>query len=156
MKTISKPVMTRTEFEATPEFLSCTPKQHVWLRTLIENGFDYTAATEAAYGCSNPRNARLFGYAVRRQVRIVAALQVYLGTTPREALLEEVLRGLKHTELGSVAHSRLLAQKERLILGGRLKSVVVEDDSDDDEPEKSIPQRIDCGSVAAPATSRVP
>lgn len=141
----TKGVITLAQFMATPEFLACADKQRRWLQTLVESGFNYALANATAFDNLTPRRALLYGYAVRRQPHVVAALQVYLGTTDADVLKEQrqdsvqhLLRRvrfqIKHVEAGSVAAQRFLAQEERLLLGGRIRI----EDADDDEPAAKI------------------
>jgi hypothetical protein len=163
-----KPVMTLTEFESTFEFLACSEKQRRWLQTLLANGFDYTKATELAFDCSNPRNARLFGYAVRRQTHIVAALNLYLGRPEPDAVkvrhqksVRKLLRGirfqLRHAEPGSTSAQRLMSQWQTVLLGGR-----AEVEADEPEPTPAppppadTPKATDVPQPPAASTSRVP
>src|SRR5580704_9563055 len=101
----------------TPEFLACADMQRRWLQTLVESGFNYEIANANAFANLTPRRALLYGYAVRRQPHVVAALQVYLGTTEadvlkekRQASVQQLLRQvqyqIRHVEAGSIAAQR--------------------------------------------------
>jgi hypothetical protein len=153
----TKGVITLAQFMTTPEFLACADKQRRWLQTLVESGFNYELANATAFAHLTPRRALLYGYAVRRQPHVVAALQVYLETTEADELkarrqesvhqlLRQVRFQLRHAELGSVAAQRLLSQEERLLLGGRLK---VEDDDEPAAEKQTLP-------TPTVSTNRVP
>jgi hypothetical protein len=71
--------MTLDEFKQTPEFDACSDKVKLWLVTAIENGFDYTAATRAAFTAKDPQK---FSYAVRNWPAVQAALNVWRGMSP--------------------------------------------------------------------------
>ena len=71
-------------------------------------------------------------YEVRKNPNVKAAIAEFLGRNEREILLEEVEHHLRHAGDGSIAAQRLLAQKERLILGV----------APEVEPEPSAPARI--------------
>jgi hypothetical protein len=109
--------MARAEFETTREFSRCSAKQKRWLQVMIENGGDPIQATVAAFDCASVTNAHIYSFAVRRSPKVQAALNLYLGKTERDLLLEKVRYNLKHAEPGSIAAQRLLAQEERLIHG---------------------------------------
>jgi hypothetical protein len=136
LKAGSRGLMPLDQFKHSPEFRVCTEKQQRWLLSVIESNGDYTAATLAAYGCKTARQAQIFSYAVREVARVKDALNLYLGKTPLDALLDEVIANLRRAEPGSVSAQRLLAQKERLILG---LAPVKDEDGSDADPETSRP-----------------
>lgn len=140
LKAGSKGLMPLDQWKRSPEFRACTDKQQRWLLAVIETDGDYTAATLAAYGSKNARQAQIFSYAVRDVARVKAALDIYLGKMPLDVLLDDVNRNLRRAEKGSVAASRLLAQKERLLGLAPVR--------DDDEPEAP--------EAPAPADPRIP
>lgn len=144
--------LTLSAFQASSEYRACRPKSQAWLTALVTNGFDYAAATAAAYPtCKTHEKARVVSYAVRNWPKIVAALNLYLGRTPLDVakvqrqktikqLVREVRLQLKHAEPGSIAGQRLTSQLTSLLLG--TKSEV-----EDDEPtaENSKPQPVLAG-----------
>jgi hypothetical protein len=112
------PPLSLAELQASREYLTCSAKMQVWLTALVTNGFKYTDATVAAFDCKDRESARVFSYAVRNWPKIRAALNLYLGKSEREILLDKVRAALRHTEAGGIAEQRLLAQEERLLFGG--------------------------------------
>lgn len=143
----TKGVISMTQFLTAPEFLACSAMQRQWVRTLVESGFNYEFANAAAFPHLTARRALLYGYAVRRQPHIVAALYAYLGTTDADVLkaqrqdsVQQLLRKvrfqIKYVEAGSVAAQRFLAQEERLLLGGRTR---MEDGDEDEIPKPQTP-----------------
>lgn len=148
LKAGSKGLMSLDEWKRSPEFRACTDKMQRWLLAVIETDGDYTKATLTAYECKSPRQAQIFSYAVRDVPRVKAALDLYLGKTPLDVLLEEVNDGIRHADRHTVSYQRLCAQKERLlrqILG--LAPV-----KDDDEPEIPRPAGQQDSRVPAGAT----
>jgi hypothetical protein len=105
------------EWHASNEYLQCSAKQRFWLDTLISNGFDYTAATVAAFGCKSVKNAQIFSHAVRRARVVKAALNLYLRKTELDCDIEETFKQYQRAEPGSVAAQRLWSQLLRLKYG---------------------------------------
>jgi hypothetical protein len=112
-----KSVTTLHEFQATPEYLACTPKMQVWLTTLIESNFDYKLATATAYNCKNLRQAHVFSYAVRKWPIIRAALNVYLGKSERDSFLEDLEQTIRRAPKGSDRQVRAQALYARMKFG---------------------------------------
>jgi hypothetical protein len=133
------------EWHASNEYLQCSAKQRFWLDTLISNGFDYTAATVAAFGCKSVKNAQIFSYAVRRARVVKAALNLYLRKTELDCDLEESFRQFHRAEPGSIAAQRFWAQILRLKYGVRAE---LEPESD---PEPAYKK-----SEPKPTDSRIP
>jgi len=65
-RSITKGVITLAELQQSPEYVACSDKMKFWLVTLIENGFDYTAATAVAFTCKYPRCSRMRSETGRR------------------------------------------------------------------------------------------
>lgn len=105
------------EWRASKEYLQCSPKQRLWLDTLISNGFDYTGATVAAFECKSVKNAQIFSYSVRRSRVVKSALNLYLRKTELDCDLEESFRQFHRAEPGSIAAQRFWAQILRLKYG---------------------------------------
>jgi hypothetical protein len=118
------------EWHASKEYLQCSVKQRLWLGALVSNGFDYTAATVAAFGCKSVKNAQIFSYAVRRARAVKAALNLYLRKTELDCDIEETFKQYQRAEPGSVAAQRLWSQLLRLKYGVR-----AELEADDSQPE---------------------
>jgi hypothetical protein len=111
--------MAANEWHATKEYLGCSAKQKLWLDTLVSNGFDYTAATVAAFECKSVKNAQIFSHAVRRARVVKVALNLYLRKTELDCDIEETFRQYQRAEPGSVAAQRLWSQLLRLKYGVR-------------------------------------
>ncbi|MBZ5662393.1 MAG: hypothetical protein LAO08_18480 [Acidobacteriia bacterium] len=142
LKPGSKGLIPLNQWKLSPEFAACTAKQQAFLLALIETQ-DFTKAVLAAYGSKNARQAQIFSYAVREVASVKAALNVYLGKSPLDVLYEEVVSNLKHAEPGSVAASRFLAQKERLLLG----LAPAKDDDEVETPRPATDSRIPTGAM---------
>jgi hypothetical protein len=106
-----KTVLTADELKQTPEFLACSPKMRVWLLALLENGFDYTAASAAAFNCTFPEK---FGYAVRNWPAVRAALAVVFRWSDRDVMLDEIKRDIRRAPVGSDRRVRAQAIYARL------------------------------------------
>jgi len=111
MKSEPKSKMTLDEFKRTQEYAACSDKMKLWLVTLIENGFDYIAATAAAFNAKNPR---VFSYAVRNWTKVRAALNLYLGRSEQDAFLEELQKTIRRAPSGSDRQVRAQALYARL------------------------------------------
>lgn len=88
-KTKMKGVMTLAELQQTPEYADCSDKMKLWLGTLFENGFDYVAATAAAFTCKDPQ---AFSSSVRQWPAVRAVLNVYRGLSAFDIWMEDVQR----------------------------------------------------------------
>ena len=106
-----KTVLTADELKQTPEFLACSPKMRVWLLALLENGFDYPAASAAAFNCTFPEK---FGYAVRNWPAVRAALAVVFRWSDRDVMLDEIKRDIRRAPVGSDRRVRAQAIYARL------------------------------------------
>ncbi len=124
-------------FTASPYWNSLSPSRQAWVTAYIANGGDFLAATRIAYPKATEKSSRCMAYELRRTPEILDAIEFYHGGVTREVLLSEVQSAIRKAEPGSVAHQKLLAQKERLALGIKLGPHTVDDD--DDEPEDSQP-----------------
>jgi hypothetical protein len=107
-------VMTLSDLQASKEYLACSAKMRVFLTTLIENGFDYPAATAAGFNCKNPR---VFSYAVRNWAKVRAALNLYLGHSEQDIFLDELQQTIRRAPKGSDRHVRALALYARMRFG---------------------------------------
>jgi hypothetical protein len=128
--------MSLYDLTQTPEFGKLSPKMATFLMRYVQDfistgTFDPLAATKEAYPkCKSDETARIFGYQLLANPKIIAALDCFFGNSPeraslkvvtskadqnRKRLLKQVEANLKAAEPGSVAAQRLLAQKERLL-----------------------------------------
>jgi hypothetical protein len=110
-----KGALTWAEFECRLEYLRCRPQQRAWIWAYLETG-NPTTATAQTYHCKNQASVVSLSLNVRQSSTIKAALACWFGTSVG-MLLEETQAHLRLAVPGSVAASRLLAQKERLIVG---------------------------------------
>jgi hypothetical protein len=145
MATVTKTrgVITLSDLQASPEYLACSSKMRLWLTTLIENGFDYPAATAAAFNCKNPR---VFSYAVRNWTKVRAALNLYLGRSEQDAFLDDLQKTIRRAPAGSDRQVRAQA------LFARLKWNVSSPASD--EPDAPAPSKHKTPEAAS--DSRIP
>jgi hypothetical protein len=113
MATISQTrgFITLSDLQTSREYLACSSKMRHWLTILIENGFDYPAATAAAFDCKNPR---VFSYAVRNWPKVRAALNLYLGRSEQEAFLDDLQKTIRRAPAGSDRQVRAQALYARL------------------------------------------
>lgn len=155
----SEPVMSLLELQASKEYRECSDRAQHWITVLIQSGFKYTDATQAAFNCKTRRVAQVFSYAVRRWARVRACLNLYHGVSPHEAqledarlerikLLREVKRHLRSSEPGSVASQRLLAQKERLLFGGEPEAETAETETPQTSAPSEAKHRFSVGDIA--------
>jgi len=105
-------------FHASPEYLALTTAQRLWVDAFIVSR-DPFQATAAAYHFASDRDSKQNSYHIKANLKVQAALNLYLGKSVQDAANErtlvEVQRNLKAAEAGSTAAQRLLAQQERLI-----------------------------------------
>jgi hypothetical protein len=113
----TKAAITFAEFQASKEYLACTPKMQVWLTTLIESNFDYKLATATAFNCKNLRQAHVFSYAVRKWPIIRTALNLYLGLSEQDVFMADLQETIRRAPKGSDRHVRALALYARLKFG---------------------------------------
>jgi hypothetical protein len=101
------------QLSETVEFRQLTPKQQLWLATytqcFIDTGvFDPVAASVTAYDCGSAEVARITGYKVLANSKIILALNRFFGDSPEEAFLKLVERALYSRK---ISPSRIAALK---------------------------------------------
>jgi len=114
LKSETKGVMTLDELKRSPEYAECSDKMKRWLVTLIENGFDYTAATATAFTCKYPEK---FSHSVRKWPAIRVALNRYLGRSEQDVFLADLQETIRRAPKGSDRHVRALALYARMRFG---------------------------------------
>jgi hypothetical protein len=97
-----KGVMSREEWQRTPEFLLCSRKQQGWLLIFTESGGDAKTAAQFAYQTSSEKSASDMAYQTIRNPHVKAALRLYQGVSEPEALLQDVQARL-HAGTATVA-----------------------------------------------------
>jgi hypothetical protein len=100
-------VITTNEFHVSKEFLALTEKQRIWIDSFIESQ-DAELATRTAYKSGSDVYMKLFTYRIEANPRIVAALNLFYGRSPREAFLQELQQDIRRSPKGSIA--RIQAQ----------------------------------------------
>jgi hypothetical protein len=100
-------VITQMEFHASREYCALTAKQRIWIDFFIETQ-DAELATRTAYESASDTYVKLFTYQVEANPRIVNALNLFYGRSPRESFLQELQRDIRRSPKGSIA--RIQAQ----------------------------------------------
>lgn len=121
-----------SQLAASHEWRALSLPRRVWVTAYLSNGGDIFAATRTAYPDATEKSSRCMAYELRKAPEIVAALEFYHGGVTREVLLAEVRAAIRKAKPGSVAHQKLLAQLERLVIGIKFGWQEVDDQ---DEPE---------------------
>src|SRR5665213_1255787 len=91
-----KSMMTLDELKQTPEYADCSDKMKLFLVTLIENGFNYTAATRAAFKTKDPAK---YSWAVRNWPAVRHALNVYRGWSAFDIWMDAVQRASRNRKV---------------------------------------------------------
>ena len=105
------------QLRQTLEFQGLTPKQQLLVESYIASGGDKLFATQSAYQNKTQEFARQNSYFYFANARVKAVLNLWLGKTERELLIEAVEDQIRHAEKGSVAMQRLLSQLATLKFG---------------------------------------
>jgi hypothetical protein len=138
MATATQPMpMSWEQFTASHVWNALSPARKCWLTAYVANGGDALDATRQAYPTATEKSIRCMSYELRKAPEILDAIEFYNGGVTREVLMAEVREAIRKAEPGSVAHQKLLAQRERLAIGIKTGPHVVDDD--DDAPEDSQP-----------------
>lgn len=118
------------ELEASPQWARLSSHQKAWVVALIANGGDPVDATRFAYKCASIKNEICLSHEVRNHPAVIDALAFWNGAVvdepaaksqrdrTRDALAAAVRKAIRKAEPGSTSHQKLLAQLERLVLGG--------------------------------------
>jgi hypothetical protein len=141
MATATAGVITLAELQQSAEYQACSVKQKLWLDTLLQNGFDYTHATCAAFDMKSERNGAIYSYAVRRSPEVRAALNLFLhGGDERAIFIEGLRETIRRSKEGSTA--KLRAQSLYASLVFKVKDEAA-DEPDDAEPEIPTARKIE-------------
>jgi hypothetical protein len=97
-------MLTLEVFRQTPEYIECSDKVRLWLVALVENGFDYTAATRTAFTAKDPVK---YGHAVRNWPTVRAALAVYREMSAFDIWVADVQRASRRKNT-TIAHIQAL------------------------------------------------
>lgn len=80
------------ELKTLPEFQSLTPRQQLFVEKYISNGYDATAAVQAAYNYSTAEGARIQGIRLVQSPAIFLVLAIHYGDEPLEAFIKMLHR----------------------------------------------------------------
>jgi hypothetical protein len=83
--------VTQKEFHDSAEYRSLTQKQMRWIDTLLESG-DPTRATCFVYAVENGPYASMLTGKLQSSPRIIAALNLFYGRSPKECFLLDLER----------------------------------------------------------------
>jgi phage terminase small subunit len=115
---MDKKKMSLAELETTVEFQRLTPKQQLWVATYISAGllghYDTEAATLAAYKCKSRESARVMGYSMAQNPRVIDVLNLHFGRDATQAFLEDVNRAIRNRKL-TVAQMEAMMLKSRIL-----------------------------------------
>jgi hypothetical protein len=125
--------LTWDQFSASSQWSALSPARQRWVTAFLANGGNALAATRLAYPDAKEKSIRCMSYEIRKLPEILDALEVYHGGPTREVLLAEVRAAIRKAEPGSVAHQKLLAQRERLVLGIKTGRHPVDGDADESD-----------------------
>jgi hypothetical protein len=110
MTTATQGAITRAEFSTSREFLALTDKQRVWVDLFIESQ-DMSRATRTAYGTVNGAYEAMLTRKIETSPRVIAALNLFYGRSPKEAFLSELERTIqRETGPAKVAAMQLMAR----------------------------------------------
>ena len=136
----TKAALSMYELTQRSEFASLTVRQSVWVLVYVQHFLDTeicdpVAATLAAYECKSEEIARTLSYQIQSSKSMRAVLARFFGEDVEEVqhdgerakVLRKVRKHLAAAEPGSVAAQRLVAQEERLVLGGKVSAPEEED-----------------------------
>jgi hypothetical protein len=119
MATAVAPQMTWEHLAASREYQDLSYARKIWVTKFLANGGDALDATRHAYPDVSERSVHTMASQLKGNRAILAVLELYNGGVTREFLISETRLNLAKADPGSVAASRLLAQLERLVLGGQ-------------------------------------
>lgn len=110
METATQQPMSIEAFHALSEYLALTEGQKKWVDIFIETP-DANLATRKAYGATDAAYVAMLTRKIETSPRIIAALDRYLGRTPRERFLRDLELDIKHAKgMGRAELRRLQAQ----------------------------------------------
>ena len=104
-------VMSKETFHASKEYLAVTDKQKVWLDVFIDSQ-DAALATSTAYGAQTDSAYRaMLTRKVESSPRVLAALDLFYGRTPREKFLRDLQNDIAHSKgIAKIEARRLYAK----------------------------------------------
>jgi hypothetical protein len=123
MSPTEKPAITQAEFHASSEHLALTAQQKVWVDYFVETA-DAKAATRKAYETpSGPKGAgyiAMFTEKLETSPRILAALDLFYGRSPRERFLRDLQLDIRHAKGVAKIEARHLYAKVAFGVDGAL------------------------------------
>lgn len=129
--------MTWETFVSSAQWRILSPARQLWVTAFISNGGDAFAATRAAYTGSE-KSLRCMAYQLRREPKIVDALEFFRGGVSREYIIAELRNEIRHSKPGSIARAKF--RQMFLKVAGYLDSNVDESEVDEEpEAEPSSP-----------------
>jgi hypothetical protein len=147
---INRQTLPLEDLEKTLAFQGLTRKQKLLIQSYIGNGGDKVLATQQAYDTSSPEIARKNSYIHFSNARVIAVLNLWLGKSEREILIDMVEEQLRRAPKGSTAGMKLTAQLAALRLG--IPAEKEESDEPESKPESvsasvAVDSRIKVGDV---------
>jgi hypothetical protein len=150
--------MSLSDLSRTPEFNQLSLKMEkfvaIYLQSLISTGTaDVLAAVKGArYNCKSDQNARILGFQLLANPKIVLVLNRFFGVTPTEAFRKQVQKAISNKKL-SVAQVRALELYsningfEKTAVGVVSKAVSDKNHGHEDEPATVTAQRFSVGDI---------
>lgn len=113
---VAPTMMTKEAFHASKEYLSLTPRQRVWVDTFIDSQ-SAPLATKTAYGDKTDEGYRsMLTKKVETSVRVIAALDLFYGRSPREKFIRDLEMNIQNSEgIAKIEGQKLLAKVLGLI-----------------------------------------
>jgi hypothetical protein len=110
MTTAIQNTMSKEVFHSSKEYLSLTSGQRKWIDIFIESS-DANSATREAYSSTDDAYVAMFTRKIETSPRIIAALDLYFGRTPREKFLRDLQNDIARSKgIAKVEARRLYAK----------------------------------------------
>jgi hypothetical protein len=110
METATQNTIPKEEFHSSKEYLSLTSGQRKWVDIFIETS-DPNRATREAYGASDDAYVAMFTRKIESSSRIIAALDLFYGRSPREKFLRDLQNDISRSKgIAKVEARRLYAK----------------------------------------------
>jgi hypothetical protein len=102
--------MAKEDFRKSREFLALTQKQQAWVESFLDSQ-NASFATRTAYGATDDTYVAMFTRKLETSPRIIAALNLFYGRSPKDAFLSELERTIQHEKgPAKVSAMQLLAR----------------------------------------------
>jgi len=131
------------EIQTKKPWLALSPAQKIWCLAFLTNGHDPISATELAYHCSSPKNAKCLSYEVRHHKHVTAFLELFEILTSGGPSLAEQIAGTLETIRECPPYAQARARRLLAQLTGCVKS----DEAEDGEPAEVSAQSFPIGSI---------